>query len=62
MCLEYPKVYMDVDTKRGDKFDNIRYKVHKQKGTRIDYVILPAVFVCRGGEVLIPGLAEGQLN
>jgi len=60
--LQYPSVYMDTSTKNGHKFDTEKYRKHKHSGDKVDYVLFPAVLECRGGELLVSGVAEGITN
>lgn len=57
--LHYPRVTMDTETKRGDRLDPVKYRAYKEPGSKVDYIVVPAMYECRGGELLAQGVAHG---
>ena len=60
MCIQDPPVYMDCDIAvHGKPFSNKAYKAFTQTGKMVDYIVWPALFIHKRGQVLCKGTAQG---
>lgn len=62
MAVQDPPLVFSPNIGRGDVFDTELYKVYLKKGTRVAYVVWPALLQHKEGEVICKGVAEGMPN
>jgi hypothetical protein len=59
MVNQDPPVLLDHNPpKSGDEFDRDAYKFHTKSGSKVDFLVLPAMFIERRGFLLLQGVAQ----
>ncbi|XP_052283405.1 uncharacterized protein LOC127880181 isoform X6 [Dreissena polymorpha] len=60
MIANDPPLYMDTDIdKHGHTFNDSLYHFYTERGTRIDYIVWPALNLMKNGKMLCKGHAQG---
>lgn len=59
MVTQDPAVVLDDKLpKAGDEFDRDVYRFHTKSGSKIEYVVWPALYLGKGGYLLLQGVAQ----
>ncbi|XP_060606043.1 uncharacterized protein LOC132758386 [Ruditapes philippinarum] len=62
MAVQDPPLAFSPSIRRGDVFDTELFRIYIKKGTRVAYVVWPALLLHKEGEVICKGVAEGMPN
>lgn len=62
MCQHEPPVHIEFtdDIKDGMDFNSSLYKAYTRKGKYYDFVVWPALYLCKNGSILSKGVAQGK--
>ena len=59
MVNQDPSVFLDNKyPKPGDEFDRDAYRYHTKSGSKVDYLVLPAMYMGNEGYLLLQGVAQ----
>ncbi|KAL3878217.1 hypothetical protein ACJMK2_030585 [Sinanodonta woodiana] len=60
MAIQDPPLVMGMETKHTDHFDTDLYKHFTTSGSKVDFVVLPPLFLQEGGPLLERGVAQSR--
>lgn len=60
--VQDPPCTISLDLRRGEPFQTDKYRVYRQSGKQVDYVVWPVLYLHQGGGVLCKGVAQAQLE
>jgi len=60
MAVQDPPVEIEPAAEAGARFDQNVYRHHTNTGSRIAFVVWPALRVCKDGPLLCKGVAEAE--
>lgn len=59
MTIQDPPLEFGPVQKGGDAFDPEAYRAYTRSGPVVDFLVWPAIYLCKGGPVLCKGIAQG---
>ncbi|KAL3878476.1 hypothetical protein ACJMK2_030821, partial [Sinanodonta woodiana] len=59
MSVQDPQLVMDGSKSPDDKFDSNKHREYTKKGPYEDFVVWPALYLYKGGQMLSKGVAQG---
>lgn len=61
MVNQDPAIFLDdKPPKSGDEFDRDIYRFHTKSGSKIDFLVWPALYLANGEYLLLQGVAQAK--
>ncbi|KAK3602858.1 hypothetical protein CHS0354_026418 [Potamilus streckersoni] len=61
MCVQDPPIYLSwIEETESREFDKDEYRSYTKSGNTVDFCVWPLVHLCKGGPILVKGIAQGK--